>query len=134
MNCILYVVTTISQKVLFLVRFYKMQSKLETILYYSININFIRFDLTVAIKFVKIVIFPWLNCHTRYRMLNFALSEVCKTNDCNCPLENYNFVQPALERYMILRSAGVSFVGVSGKLTMAILFENWLISGKKILI
>ena len=61
-------------------------------------------------------------------MLNFVLNEVCETNDS---FGNYNFVQPALERCKILLSAGISFVGVSGKLTVAILFENWLNSRTK---
>ena len=51
---ILNVGTAISRKVLFLAGLYKMLSKLETILYYSININLERFELTVAIKLKKL--------------------------------------------------------------------------------
>ena len=40
---------------------------------------------------------------------------------------NYNFVQPALERYKILHSSGVSFIGVPGKVSVAISFKKYLI-------
>ena len=96
---ILNVGTAISRKVLFLAGLYKMLSKLETVFYIIVYISTWK-DLNSPLQL------NLKNCdfslaytrYTRYIILSFALSGVRKTNDCNWPLGNYNFVQPALER------------------------------------